>query len=815
MKNEQEPLITQEEEKGINLEDFAYLLLSHWQWIAAAVILALALAVFHIKRTTPTYTRSMQLLIKDEGNGKSAAQSLAQDFQNLGIVQSFSNINNEIITISAPALMEEVVKRAHADVQMSCKEGLHTVPVYDESPITILLPETADDAYVSFKMKLKKDKTAELTEFNIDGEETGKTLNVKLNQLARTPFGPLYIQTTKFWKEHFISQEIEVTKYPLEYIARAYSGALAVELADKESSILNLTLTDDSKQRADDLLNKIVAVYNERWLKDKNLVAESTSEFITKRLEDLSKELGDVDQQISDYKSSTMLPDIEAAASLYMNQSQKNTEELLDLNNQKSLAKYLRDYLADNTNKEHYIPTNTGIGSTGIEQMITGYNKTVNLRNEVLTNSNATTPLALKYEADLELQKQSILRSLDNLIAQIQSQISAWQATEDETNEKLATAPKQVKQLLSVGRQQKVKEALYIYLLKKREENELSKSYIAWNTRIIQPPTGSNRPSAPRRNTILAIAFAIGLCIPIGLLYLRETLNHTIRGRADLEGMNTPLIGEIPSISKKEHWWKRKQKNAERKVYIQENSRDIINETFRILRTKLDYVINSNGADKNVVMLTSFNAGSGKSFISGNLIKVFSLKNKRVIGVDLDLRHGSLSNIAGHPHHGISDYLSGVTDDIDSLIMHNACGENCDVLPVGIFPPNPAELLQNGRIKEVLDYLREQYDYVFLDCPPVEIVADTNIIRDQADVTLFVVRAGLLDRRNLRYVDQLYLDKTYNNMNIILNGTEYVSGRYGTYRYGYSYGYGKGYGYGYGNGYINDQNKPTSSGKKF
>lgn len=657
------------------------------------------------------------------------------------------------------------------------------------------MPQANDDFMCSFKMRLNANQTAELWDFETINGLDEKHITIKMGEIARTPVGIIVLQATKYWKRNFTSDEIYVTKYPVKDIGNMYNSRLSVALSNKESTILDISIVDESKQRASNLLYKLIEVYNEQWLKDRNRVAESTFEFITQRLNTLSKELGDVDQKISDYKSQAMLPDMDAASSMYLTQSTKNNDQILTLRNQLSVARYIREYLADRSKYGQYLPTNTGVGSTGIESMIANYNKTVSARNEVLDNSSENTPLVQKFNNELKLQRQTIMHSLDNFIAQIQSQVGNWENTEAQTNEKLAAAPQQVKKLLSVGRQQKVKEALYIYLLQKREENELSKTYTAWNTRIIQPPTGSDAPSSPRKNIILLAALAIGIFIPTGLLFLRETLNHTVRGRADLEDMQTPLISEIPEMVNKKHWWQFKKKNVRRQVYVQSNSRDLINESFRILRTKLDYFLKSTGESNKVIMLTSFNVGYGKSFISINLAKALSLKGAKVLAIDFDLRHASLSNFAKHTDVGITSYLSNITDNIDECIQHDAVGRGLDILPIGIIPPNPSELLLSDKMKPMFDKLREEYDYIILDCPPIEIVADASIVKDCADVTLFIVRAGVMDRRILKDVEELYKNKVYKHMALILNGAPYISGRYGNYRYGYGYGYGKGYGY--------------------
>ena len=291
------------------------------------------------------------------------------------------------------------------------------------------------------------------------------------------------------------------------------------------------------------------------------------------------------------------------------------------------------------------------------------------------------------------------------------------------------------------------------------------------------------------------VAFAVGLLIPIIIVFMRETMNTRLRGRKDLESLSIPFIGEIPlCVHKKKGWFKRTVSRP-KSVVVKEGSRDIINEAFRVLRTNLEFMTGSD-KNRNVIILTSFNPGSGKSFLTMNIAVSLAIKDKRVLVIDGDLRHGSTSAYVNSPKLGLSDYLGGRVSQLSAIIVNDTKYKNLDILPVGTIPPNPTELLFNERLKQVIDSVRTQYDYVFIDCPPIELVADTQIIEKLADRTIFVVRAGLLERSMLAELETLYDEQKLKNMALILNGTESNTNKYG-YRYGYRYGYHYGYGYGY------------------
>lgn len=408
-------------------------------------------------------------------------------------------------------------------------------------------------------------------------------------------------------------------------------------------------------------------------------------------------------------------------------------------------------------------------------------------RNRLIANSSEKNPLVKDLASSLQSIQNTIIQSVDNHIVSLNTQIRNIKQQEVVTTQQLASNPNQAKYLLSVERQQKVKEELYLYLLQKREENELSQAFTAYNTRVITAPRGSAFPTAPKKMNIALVAFVLGLLIPAVIIFMKENMNTKVRGRKDLENLSIPLIGEIPMCQSGEKKVSLKKQPERKIIVVQEGSRNVVNEAFRVLRTNLDFMI-SKDANQKVLVVTSFNPGSGKSFIVMNIAISFAIKHKRVLVIDGDLRHGSISMYVDSPKKGLSDYLGNRVQNRQELVVQDKKYESLHIFPIGTVPPNPTELLEDGRLGKLIEELRSEYDYIFIDCPPIDIVADTQIIEKLADRTIFVLRAGLLDRSMLTDLETIYTEKRFKNLSMILNGTECAGGRY-SYRYGYRYGY--------------------------
>lgn len=786
----------------MRIQDLLYLCLARWQWFVLSLAVCLGVAVAYLLTTPPVYTRTASILIKDDSKGKSTSADM-ETFADFGIFATSTNVNNEMGTLQSPDLMREVVARLHLEMSYTVDGRFHKNTIYGETlPVAVDMTDLPDNETASLLLRLGKDGRYSITDFVRNGVALDGTVSGKPGDTIQSPLGKLAVMPT----EHYAAAkgqetEIEVARSTVASAVGSVAARLTISQADEKSNIINLSFQDVSTQRAEDVLSTLIAVYNENWVKDKNQIAVSTSMFINERLGVIEGELGNVDNDISSYKSAHLLPDVQAAASMYMTQASEASAAVKSLNNQVYMARYIRNYLTGEANRYQLLPANSGIDNLEIASQISEYNNQLLERNNLVSKSSTKNPLVVEMDAALAAQRKALVSSIDNQLVALEAQIRSQQSYRGQATSQIASNPKQAKYLLSVERQQKVKESLYLYLLQKREENELSQAFTAYNTRIITMPGGSMVPTAPVKKNILLVAFALGVLIPVVIIFLRENMNTVVRGRKDLESMTMPFVGEIPLTfrRKKGKWLARKQQEEEqRPVVVKEKSRNVINEAFRVVRTNLEFVVGKR-QDAHVIMLTSANPGSGKTFITFNLATSLVIKGKRVLVIDLDLRKGSLSEYASKPRTGISNYLVGEADALEDIIMKGDSTGRPDIIPVGKIPPNPTELLFAERLETLIGSMRKEYDYIFLDCPPVEIVADAAIINKQADMTLFIVRAGLLDRSMLPEIERFYTDKKYKNMFMILNGTDGGSGRYG-YKYGYKYGYHYGY-----SGYTKDE----------
>lgn len=778
-------------EDGLSIQSLVALFLSKWRWFVLSVFLCLGLAAFYILTTPPVYQRKASILIKEDGKNSSSISSDLNTFSDMGLFTSNTNVHNELNSIQSPASVMEVVKRLHLDINYLQQGTFYNKELYGSNlPIAARIEGLDCNDVLSFHVKVDKAGQVMLSELQLNGEELngGKSYSGKLQDSIATPAAAIWISPSPYY-EAGAELELQITRSGIIASVDRSIKKLSANISDQKTTIIDLNYKDVSIQRSEEFLNTLISVYNENWVKNNNQIAVSTSQFIDERLAVIEQELGNVDSDISSYKSANLIPDIQAASNMYMEKANEANTQILNLNNQLYMARYIRNFVTTDSNKEQLLPVNSGISSPNIERQLADYNEKLLQRNSLAANSSSNNPLVIDLDNALSAMRGAIVSSIDNQINALNTQIRGFRSSEQQSTARIASNPTQAKYLLSVERQQKVKESLYLYLLQKREENELSQAFTAYNTRIITPPTGILSPIAPKKPFILLAALLAGLLIPAAILVLLESLNTKLRGRRDLERLTVPFIGEIPlhRDQQKRKLLQRKAPRADRhQILVREHSRNVLNEAFRVVRTNLEFMMEAD-EQKKVLMVTSFNPNSGKSFISINLAASFAINGKKTIVLDLDMRKSALSKYANSPEQGISNYLNGNTKNWRELIEKVEGHPQLDLIPVGTIPPNPTELLFKPALSELLEELRQHYDAVVLDCPPVGMVADTSIIGKWVDTTVFVVRAGLLEREMLPVLENFYTEKAYQNLTVLLNGSE-AAGRYG-YNYGYGYGY--------------------------
>ena len=765
---------------GINLVDLLAYFASKWKWFLLSVLVCGGIAWYHYARSPLVYFRSATVIIKDPSN-KTSTTGLDR-FDN---IINKVNVANEILQFRSKKLMREVLQRLHADISYQLEDGLRSNELYNQSPVLLSFPDALPEQHFAFTVTLKDKKSLVLSDFT--GIDVKSDFTVEMYDTVTLSRGMRVVATpTNYYNDSWTGTPIRVAKLPMESMVNYYKSALGIQQEEEESSILTLALKDGSAARAEDILNTLINVYNEEAIKDKNQVAVNTADFINDRLIIIENELGGVESELETFKQRNQIVDIASSAGMYMSESQKYNTDALELETQLRLANFIKDYLTDPAKETDLIPSNTGIGDMNIESQINLYNTAKLKRDHLIDDSSANNPVVLELNNSLRAMKQNIIRAVDNMIVSLNVQRSDAQSREMRAQNRITSIPTKERKMLSIERQQKVKEALYLFLLNKREENALSQAMADNNARVIDGAEGSNSPISPNRNRILLLGLLVGLAIPslacLGILFL-DTRVHSRKDFEDI--VSVPYLGEIPQDKEAG-----KLNEQESPFLLAKEQRDsTVSEAFRILRTNMAFMARKD-LPQQVIIFTSLNEGAGKTFISKNLGMSLVLAKKKVILIDMDIRRGTLSRQFHLHKTGLTNYLADATLSAEDIIQHQ---DGFDIIAAGAIAPNPAELLMDERLDKLVTELRRRYDYIVVDSVPVGIIADATISNRIADLTIFVARAGRLDRRQLPEIEQLYKENKLRNMALVLNGADLHRryGYYGYYGYSYKYGYGK------------------------
>lgn len=776
----------EEEHRGFNLAALWKIVVLHWYWIVLSTIVALGAAFGYLKYTRPVYASNMKILVKDEDSRSRMYRGGQLALESMGVISNSNGFDNELEILTSSNISQRVIKSLKLYVSYELDGRLRNHELYKNNPYIVDMPENqlvdlhsliqlkidrqGDGVHVAGEIYVPRSKEPILFERSV------KELPGSFN----TPVGTITLQRNPGVGAELPEQAMYATIMPLEYAAKAYGSRLSVSASSKTTTVAVLNYLDTQPERAIDYLNELFRSYNEDANEDKNEVALKTEEFLKNRISAIREELDATESNLESYKKKNELINLTNDASNALNKLTEYQKEQVELETQLNLVTALLDYVDDPRNAFNVVPSNLGLKDADMSNLLNKYNDYVLQRNRLLKSSSPENPYVKRLTAQLEEMWPTIRLSLKSVRENILTQ---KRSAEDQYNlfsRRVGEVPTQERSLNNIIRQQEIKVELYLMLLQKREENYISLNSTAAKARVIDDPRSTGKVS-PKTKVILLGALVLGLCFPVGLIYLLGLLRYRIEGREDVEMLTKiPVLADIPLAPK--------SLDGELSLAVRENSNDMMEEAFRGLRTNLRFILSEK---ENVIACTSCIPGEGKTFISTNLAMSLALLGKRVIVVGLDIRKPRLVKLFGlsSDHRGITTFLSsdsGDFQDLDKQIHHAVLNPNLDVLPAGVIPPNPGELISREQLDHAIALLREHYDYVIVDTPPVGLVSDTLSAARVADMTIMVCRADYSPRNNFQLINALHHDNKMPKITLVLNGIDLKKRKYG-----YYYGYGK------------------------
>ena len=790
-------------EDMISLRDILDIFIFNWKWFVLSILICLALSRLYLATQLNIYQRSAVLLVKDDNSGNSSARSArgTDALMQLNGVVMGTNVKNEVYVLQSHQLMKDVVRQLHLDIRYLYRSHLRTQSLYVTKPFTAEFDSL--ETWLPYRFLIKIDgNQAHISDLVYGKVEYDTLITANFNEDITMPFGKMRLVPNDNCFQQYDQKELTVVRSTIDEAANFYGSQLKAGELDKESTLVGITYSDNNIHRATDILNAVLNAYRQGIIDDKNRIAQSTAAFIDKRIEYISKELSAVEGELAQFKKRNQLVNIEDNARQYLQESSQARQRSIQLESQVSVVRFLLDELKNAPDNNNLIPTLSGLTDNVIQSQITKYNENMLQLNRFRESGSDDNPYVLQLRQQLAQMRATIIASTTAHLSSLNVQLNRAKQEERALSSSITDVPAKEKEGLDIARQQSIKETLYTYLLNKREETALQLAITEANIRIVEEPFGTNVPISPRKKPIMLVALLLGIVIPFAFFHIRSLLNMSVRGRKDVETYTTiPVLGEIPH---------RKEGIDDAEILVGEKKTDSINEAFRMLRFSLGFI----QKDARVIMFTSTTPGEGKTFVSRNFAVTLGMTGKTVLLMDTDIRKRTQSRLSGsNKREGITSYLSGSTDDWRSLIVKECPDYNVDMLPAGITPPNPSELLMSGRLEQLVNELKEVYDYLVIDNVPAQVVADAGIVNRVADVTLYVIREGIIDRRYLPELERLHQENKFNHLCIVINDSKFEEKRYG-YGYGYGhYGYGH-YGYGYGYGTTKEERKSSKRHKK-
>lgn len=765
---------TNNDNDSLNIREELEKYLIYWRWFVLCVLLSLICAFLYLRYSTPTYSASTSILIKD--NQKSGISAELSAIADLGIVGtgSVNNTDNEIHIIKSRKIIGNVVDSLNLTISYFSQGRIKLTEEYGDVPLQLevlnknLIYQKRDTAIF---IKINNANT-----FNLfDANEKLVEENNEFNTLLKSEIGDIRVKNNSVLNQK--SSYFKLIIYPKYKVVSKYNGKVNVSAIDKNSSVLVLSLVDVVKRKSEDFLNVLVHEYNEDAVRDKSEISEKTKEFIEERIKSVGLDLAAIQDSVKDFKSKTGFTGLSKQGELILESYKEIERSILEKKTQISLAKWINELLESNS-KESYqlLPANLGFKDENIGGLINQYNLLVRERTKLLPSAGVLNPQLLQLEKDINNLKESLKSSLNNLVSYLKIELNKITLQNNKIESELNLIPVTERGFIDIARQQEIISELYSYLLKKKEETAISLAVTVANAKIIDVAYGSNSPVSPKRNIIFLVAILLGILLPFIFFYLKNLFDTKIHNKKDIQdNLSIPYLGDIPKSDSKD------------KIIVGSHNRSSAAEAFRLVRTNLDFILNNNKSSCKTIFVSSTTSGEGKSFISLNIASILATPGKKVLLLGMDLRAPKVTEYLGLPDRkGVTNYITNENLLLEDIKFSIPNVKGLDIISSGAVPPNPAELLMSKRVDTLFNDVKSQYDYIIVDTAPVNLVTDTLLIAKYADMFMYVIRANYLDKRLLVIPQNLYNEKRLPNMSVVLNDTD--SNR----SYGYGYG---GYGY--------------------
>ncbi len=753
--------------------------IAYLPWFIFSLILFIGVVALYLRYKIPVYSNSIELLIKDDS--KKSGADLSEEILSTLVLNGKSNLANEVEIVRSKTIMQKVVRNLGINTLYYSEGQIAENEVYDTSNNKFINFTYIRDSTNKYEVEIK---VAQHKIFYITPRGEKQVPN---NSSVQTKDFTFIVHISDF-DEYNPKYKYRAVWYSPSAMAEIIADHIDAYPLNKDASIIELSYPSTIPAKGRDILNNLAIEYVNANIDDKNQMIDNTIHFVEERLLLITGELGGVESQLSSFRENN--PEVDSGQqSIALARTKEALDQMDQLQVQEKVAEMLSEYVNDPARKFTLVPSTLGIEDATLLDLTKTYNEEVLQRKELLKTLPEGNIAVSTLEDQIEQLQPKIVENVNNIEKSYRSAYTLAKAKYDGIMGTMSSIPSKQKKLLEIERQQGIKENLYLYLLEKREESAINRSSAVGNSSPIDPAITGTFPIEPKPLLLYLVAVFLGVVIPLLFIYLREIFNDRIITRADiLKYTKIPVVGEISH-----------EKSGQR--FIDFKSRNVLAEQFRVIRTNLQY-FSLREKKSFTIMITSTMANEGKTFFSMNFSSMLTA-GKRVVLVEFDLRKPKISRDLGLEgiKVGITAYLAGATAIQDNIVPIPG-KENYFLLPCGPIAPNPAELILNPKLDDLFLYLKENFDYIIIDCPPIGMVSDPKVITKYSDLNFYIVRQRFTLKRQLKFVNELYEQHVLKNMvlvinDVVLTGTSGYYGYNSSSGYGYSYGYNYNYNYGY------------------